>query len=110
MTEPMKLTKDAYIARENQYVARLYNPLPVVLCKGDGVWLWDTDGNKYLDFLSAYSAVSFGHLNKRIKQALLFGGQCLLDNSPHGRVGYAPGDGKQRWTERSIPRSTSGLG
>lgn len=71
MSQAAKLTKEAYITRENRYVARLYKPLPVVLCKGDGVWLWDTDGNKYLDFLSAYSAVSFGHLNQRIKKALI---------------------------------------
>ena len=71
MTAAVKMTTEAYIDRENKYVARLYNPLPVVLCKGDGVWLWDTEGNKYLDFLSAYSAVSFGHLNPRIKKALM---------------------------------------
>lgn len=66
-----KLTRDGYIERENKYLARIYKPLPVVLERGEGVWLWDTDGNKYLDFLSAYSAVSFGHLNKRIKKALM---------------------------------------
>lgn len=63
-------TKD-YIAREEKYVARNYNPLPVVLNKGEGVWMWDVEGNKYLDFLSAYSAVSAGHGNPRIKQALI---------------------------------------
>ena len=60
-----------YITREDQYLAHNYHPLPVVLAKGDGVWLWDTDGNKYLDFLSAYSAVSAGHCNPRIKQAVI---------------------------------------
>lgn len=60
-----------YISRENKYLAHNYHPLPVVLTRAEGVWLWDADGNKYLDFLSAYSAVSAGHLNKRIKQALL---------------------------------------
>ncbi len=63
-------TKD-YIDRENQYVAHNYHPLPVVLTKADGIWVWDADGNKYLDFLSAYSAVSAGHLNPRIKKALM---------------------------------------
>lgn len=63
-------TKD-YIALEQKYMAHNYHPLPVVLNKADGIWVWDTDGNKYLDFLSAYSAVSNGHLNKRIKKALM---------------------------------------
>lgn len=62
-------TKD-YIAREEKFVARNYNPLPVVLNRGEGVWMWDVEGNKYLDFLSAYSAVSAGHNNPRIKKAL----------------------------------------
>ncbi len=60
-----------YITREDKYLAHNYHPLPVVLAKGDGVWLWDTDGNKYLDFLSAYSAVSAGHCNARIKKAMV---------------------------------------
>lgn len=60
-----------YIKREEQYLASNYHPLPVVLTKADGVWLWDADGNKYLDFLSAYSAVSAGHLNERLKKALV---------------------------------------
>ena len=59
-----------YIDRENKYLAQNYHPLPVVLTKADGIWVWDADGNKYLDFLSAYSAVSAGHLNPRIKKAL----------------------------------------
>jgi len=63
-------TKD-YIDRENEYLAHNYHPLPVVLTRAEGVWLWDADGNKYLDFLSAYSAVSAGHLNQRIKKALV---------------------------------------
>jgi len=60
-----------YISRENQYLAHNYHPLPVVLTRAEGVWVWDADGNKYLDFLSAYSAVSAGHLNQRIRQALI---------------------------------------
>lgn len=60
-----------YIERENKYLAQNYHPLPVVLTKAEGVWVWDNDGNKYLDFLSAYSAVSAGHLNPRIKKALI---------------------------------------
>jgi len=70
MTDDTMHTAD-YIARERQYLAQIYKPLSIVLNRGEGVWLWDTTGKKYLDFLSAYSAVSFGHLNKRIKQALI---------------------------------------
>ena len=58
-----------YIDRENSYLAQNYHPLPVVLAKAEGVWVWDAEGKKYLDFLSAYSAVSAGHLNERIKKA-----------------------------------------
>lgn len=60
-----------YIALESRYLARNYNPLPVVLGRGDGVWVWDTDGKKYLDFLSAYSAVSAGHSHPRIVKAMM---------------------------------------
>jgi len=65
-----KLTSQDYITREQTYVAKNYKPLPVVLSRGEGVWLWDTDGKKYLDFLSAYSAVSGGHKNQRIIKAM----------------------------------------
>lgn len=60
-----------YIALESRYLARNYNPLPVVLARGEGVWVWDTEGKKYLDFLSAYSAVSAGHSNPRIVKAMM---------------------------------------
>lgn len=59
-----------YIAREERYMAQNYKPIPVVLGRGFGSKLWDTDGNEYLDFLSAYSAVSAGHSNARIMQAM----------------------------------------
>ena len=59
-----------YIAREKKYLATNYKPLPVVLSRGEGVWVWDVEGNKYLDFLSAYSAVSGGHHNQRIIKAM----------------------------------------
>ncbi len=64
------LSTQDYISREKVYVAGNYKPLPVVLTRGDGVWLWDAEGRKYLDFLSAYSAVSGGHRNPRIIKAL----------------------------------------
>lgn len=64
------MNTEELIARDNKYLANNYHPLPVVITKSDGIWLWDSDGNKYLDFLSAYSAVSAGHLNERIKKTL----------------------------------------
>ena len=59
-----------YISLENEYGAHNYHPLPVVLSKGEGVFVWDVDGNKYFDFLSAYSAVNQGHCHPKIIQAL----------------------------------------
>ncbi len=58
------------IEREEKYCAHNYLPIPVVLVKGEGVWLWDEDGQKYLDMMSAYSAVSHGHGNPRLLKAL----------------------------------------
>lgn len=55
---------------ENQYCAHNYHPLPVVLCRGEGVYVWDEHGKKYLDMMSAYSAVSHGHANPRLVAAL----------------------------------------
>ena len=55
---------------ENQYCAHNYHPLPVVLTRGEGVHVWDENGNKYLDMMSAYSAVSHGHCNPRLVDAL----------------------------------------
>lgn len=55
-----------YIALEDQHGAHNYHPLPVVLAKGEGPFVWDTDGKRYFDFLSAYSAVNQGHCHPRI--------------------------------------------
>jgi ornithine--oxo-acid transaminase len=60
-----------YIELENKYGAHNYKPLDVVLCRGEGVWVWDVDGNRYLDCLSAYSAVNQGHCHPKILAALL---------------------------------------
>ncbi|MDD3353038.1 ornithine--oxo-acid transaminase [Zoogloea sp.] len=57
-------------ARENHFGARNYAPLPVVFTRGEGVWLWDVEGRRYLDMMSAYSAVSFGHSHPRLVRAL----------------------------------------
>ncbi len=58
------------IALERAYGARNYDPLPVVLSRGEGVWLWDDQGRRYLDMLSAYSAVSFGYGHPRLVATL----------------------------------------
>ena len=59
-----------YIELEEQFGAHNYHPIPVVLEKGEGVFVWDVDGKRYLDFLSAYSAVNQGHANPVILDAL----------------------------------------
>jgi ornithine--oxo-acid transaminase len=61
----------ALIAKENQYGAQNYAPLDVVCSKGEGVFLFDVDGNKYMDFLAAYSAVNQGHNHPRIAEAMI---------------------------------------
>ena len=65
----MKTSED-YIALEDKYGAHNYHPLPVVLSKGEGVFVWDVEGKKYYDFLSAYSAVNQGHCHPKIVDAL----------------------------------------
>ncbi|ROI08338.1 ornithine--oxo-acid transaminase [Chryseobacterium sp. H3056] len=66
-----------YIDLENQYGAYNYHPLPVVLEKGEGVYVWDVEGKKYFDFLSAYSAVNQGHSHPKIVDALVKQAQKL---------------------------------
>ena len=55
------MTIKDYIAREDKYGAHNYHPLDVVISRAEGVWVWDTEGKKYMDFLAAYSAVNQGH-------------------------------------------------
>ena len=69
------------IARERRHSARNYDPLPVVLAHGDGCWLWDEHGRRYLDMMSAYSAVSHGHAHPRIVRALVEQAQRLAVTS-----------------------------
>ena len=64
------MNKNEYIQLESEYLAHNYEPLPVIIHKGEGSWLWDKQGNRYLDMMSAYSAVSHGHLHPRIINAL----------------------------------------
>jgi len=60
-----------YIDLEDEFGAHNYKPLDVVLSRGEGVWVWDVDGNKYLDCLSAYSAVNQGHCHPKIMDAMI---------------------------------------
>ena len=67
-----KDTKSAdIIARESEFGAMNYQPLDVVLTRGEGVYVWDVDGRRYLDCLSAYSALNQGHCHPRIRQAMI---------------------------------------
>jgi len=65
-----KINSEAIIALENKHGAHNYHPLPVVLSRGEGVYLWDVEGKKYYDFLSAYSAVNQGHCHPKIVAAM----------------------------------------
>lgn len=70
MVETAQLTSQEAIELENKYGAHNYHPLPVVLDRGEGVYVWDVEGKKYYDFLSAYSAVNQGHCHPHIIGAL----------------------------------------
>ena len=72
-----QLTSQNAIELENKYGAHNYHPLPVVLTRGEGVYVWDVDGKKYYDFLSAYSAVNQGHSHPKIVNALINQAQTL---------------------------------
>lgn len=64
------MTTQEYIALEDEYGAHNYHPLDVVITRGEGVWVWDNEGKKYLDCLSAYSALNQGHVHPSILKAL----------------------------------------
>ena len=66
-----------YIDVEDLYGAHNYEPLDVVLERGKGIWVWDVEGNKYIDFLSSYSAVNHGHSHPRMVKALANQGKKL---------------------------------
>ena len=71
------MTSAEAIALEEKYGAHNYHPLPVVLSRGEGVYVWDVDGKKYYDFLSAYSAVNQGHCHPKIVGAMMEQAQTL---------------------------------
>jgi ornithine--oxo-acid transaminase len=72
-----KINSKEFIALEDRFGAHNYHPLPVVLSRGEGVYVWDVDGKKYYDFLSAYSAVNQGHCHPKIVNALVQQAQTL---------------------------------
>lgn len=72
-----KLNSESIIALEDKFGAHNYHPLPVVLSRGEGVYVWDVDGKKYYDFLSAYSAVNQGHCHPKIVNAMINQAQTL---------------------------------
>jgi ornithine--oxo-acid transaminase len=69
MQEVDDMSAEEYIKLEQTWGAHNYHPLPVVISKAKGVWVWDIDGKKYIDMLSSYSAINQGHLHPRIVQA-----------------------------------------
>lgn len=72
-----QLTSEEAIRLENQHGAHNYHPLPVVLAKGEGVYVWDVEGKRYYDFLSAYSAVNQGHCHPKLVEAMTKQAQTL---------------------------------
>ncbi len=79
------MTTQDYIKREEKYGAHNYHPLPVVLDRGEGVFVWDVEGKRYFDFLSAYSAVNQGHCHPKIVDALINQAKklCLTSRAFH---------------------------
>jgi len=68
--ETVRASSEELIRLESRYGADNYHPLDVVIHRAEGVWVWDVDGNRYLDFLAAYSAVNQGHCHPEIRRAL----------------------------------------
>jgi ornithine--oxo-acid transaminase len=77
MTSSYSETTARFIDLENDYGAHNYHPLPVVLSKGEGIFVWDVDGKRYFDFLSGYSALNQGHRHPRIIESLIQQAQKL---------------------------------
>ena len=67
----VKTDAERFIQLENEYGANNYHPLDVVITGGQGAWVWDVEGNRYLDFLAAYSAVNQGHVHPSIRRVLI---------------------------------------
>jgi len=103
-------TQQKYLDLENKHGAFNYHPLPVVLSKGQGVFVWDTDGRRYYDFLSAYSAVNQGHSHPKIIQAMVTQAQklSLTSRAFHNDVlgGYMEYVTKLFGFDRLLPMNT----
>ena len=67
----MSMDTQAYFQLEETYGASNYKPLDVILTRGQGIWVWDVEGQRYMDCLSAYSAVNQGHCHPKILEALI---------------------------------------
>ena len=77
MTTANSHTDESFLELENQFSAHNYHPLPVVLSRGQGVYVWDVDGKKYYDFMSGYSALNQGHCHPKIIASLILQAQRL---------------------------------
>lgn len=71
LTDNISAKSQSFIDKEAQYGAHNYHPLPVVISKGEGVYVWDVDGKQYYDFLSGYSSLNQGHRHPKIMEALI---------------------------------------
>ena len=71
-----------YIETEQRFGAHNYKPLDVVLARGEGVWVWDVEGTRYMDMLSAYSAMSHGHCHPKVIAALKAQADVAMDGTP----------------------------
>ena len=84
------MTTNELIALEGLYGANNYHPLDIILCRGEGVWVWDVKGNRYLDCLAAYSAINQGHCHPKILEAFMRQAQTLTLTSRAFRNGQLP--------------------
>ena len=84
-----------YIELEHRYSAHNYHPLPVVLSRGEGPYVWDVEGKRYLDFLSGYSAVNQGHCHPRLVNALVEQASTVYSTSGAGTADATNTDGRR---------------
>ena len=114
MQTQSKTKTDYHLDLEKEYGAHDYHPLPVVLAKGEGVYLWDVDGKRYYDFLSAYSAVNQGHCHPDIIQTMKDQAETLTLTSRafhNNRLGeYMEFTTKYFGFERLLPMNTGAEG
>lgn len=84
----VKMNNAEYIEFEERLTPMNYHPAPVVISRGEGVWVWDLEGNKYLDMLAGYSALSFGHGHPKILEAAFAQAKklCVISRAFHSDV------------------------